>query len=268
MRTNTPTRLVFAPFFAVLAGVVLFTPWASLKVSAAADGPLANPALAEPLRLVELAEESFSRVRDYRCIFIKREFLDGELQPYHFILLKVRNRPFSVYMRWLNPRPGREVIFAPHLHGFKIIAHEVGVKGVVGTIEIDPNSSRARKESRHPITEIGLGNLIRKIKTRWTRAAQDPRYRVEIKPNARVGNRPCVLVKTTSPPDPRKYEYARARVFFDRENRLPIRVEGYGWPTARFPQGILLEEYTYDRLELNVGLTDLDFSPNNPEYNF
>lgn len=251
----------------VFGGVSVAQSGASAYRTAASDPP-PNPALLRPLQLVEAAERAFENVQDYRCIFIKREFLDGELQPYEFILLKVRNRPFSVYMRWLNPRPGREVIFAPHLHGFKIIAHEVGVKGVVGTVEIDPNSSRARKESRHPITEIGIGNLIRKIKSRWTLAARDPRYRVEIKPNARVGNRPCILVKTFAPPDPQRYEYARARVFFDGEHGLPIRVEGYGWPTRSYPQGVLLEEYTYDKLELNVGLTDLDFSPNNPEYNF
>ena len=234
----------------------------------APNGTLRNPAMAEPLRLVALAEDAIARVRDYQCVLVKREFLDGALQPYQFILLKVRHRPFSVYMRWLHPRAGREVIFAPELHGFKIIAHEVGVKGVVGTLEIDPNSSRARQESRHPITHIGIANLIRKIRYRWQRAAQDPQYRVEIKPNARVGDRTCILVKTFSPPNPRRYEYYRARVFFDRQHRLPIRVEAYGWPTRTAPEGVLLEEYTYDKLRLNVGLTNLDFSPNNPAYNF
>lgn len=226
-----------------------------------------SPAMNLPLKLVQEAKEAYAGVRSYRCLFIKRDYVNGQLQPYQFILMKVRTRPFSVYMRWLKPRAGREVLYVPHRYGPKIIAHEVGVKGVVGTVEIDPHSARARKESRHPITEIGIGNMIRKLERRWLLAARDPQYSVEVKPNAKVGNRSCWCVKARSPARGR-YEYFRVRVFFDKQHKLPIRFEGYSWPTRQFPDGMLIEEYTYDRLELNVPLSELDFDVRNPEYNF
>ena len=50
-------------------------------------------------------------------------------------------------------------------------------------------------------------------------------------------------------------------VFFDKENRLPIRVENYDWPRAGGTQGgDLLEEYSYADLRLNVGLGDQHFN--------
>ena len=50
-------------------------------------------------------------------------------------------------------------------------------------------------------------------------------------------------------------------IFVDDELRIPIRIEGYDWPQREGDQPRLLEEYTYTRLRLNVGLTDADFSP-------
>ncbi len=232
-----------------------------------ASRSVVNPSMSLPLKLVQEAKEAYASVRSYQCIFIKRDYIDGKLQPHQFIFMKVRTRPFSVYMRWLKPRAGREVLYAPHRYGPKIIAHEVGVKGVVGTVELDPHSARARRESRHPITEVGIGNMIRKLERRWLLAARDPQYVAEVKPNAKVGNRSCWCVKARSPVRGR-YEYYRVRVFFDKEYKLPIRFEGYAWPTRQFPDGMLIEEYTYDRLQLNVPVSELDFDRRNPQYNF
>ena len=44
--------------------------------------------------------------------------------------------------------------------------------------------------------------------------------------------------------------------------------ELYGWPTQAGGQPPLVEEYTYRDVRVNVGLTDADFDPENPNYNF
>ena len=48
----------------------------------------------------------------------------------------------------------------------------------------------------------------------------------------------------------------------------PVRYAAYGWPAVPGGEPQLLEEYTYFNITLNVGLTDEDFSPDNPNYNF
>ena len=48
---------------------------------------------------------------------------------------------------------------------------------------------------------------------------------------------------------------------------MPVRFASYDWPLpGQTPK--LMEEYTYIKLKLNVGLTDNDFNIANPAYNF
>ena len=42
----------------------------------------------------------------------------------------------------------------------------------------------------------------------------------------------------------------------------------YDWPREAGGQPELIEEYTYRDLKLNIGLTDEDFSTQNPDYHF
>jgi hypothetical protein len=49
---------------------------------------------------------------------------------------------------------------------------------------------------------------------------------------------------------------------------LPVRFEAYDWPTEEGAEPYLLEEYTYQDLQLNVGLSEIDFSPENAAYAF
>ena len=65
-----------------------------------------------------------------------------------------------------------------------------------------------------------------------------------------------------------EYEFHIARVFIDDQLQLPIRYAAYTWPAVAGGKPVVLEEYTYMDLKLNVGLTDNDFDPKNPSYAF
>jgi outer membrane lipoprotein-sorting protein len=49
---------------------------------------------------------------------------------------------------------------------------------------------------------------------------------------------------------------------FDLESKLPLRIEIYDAGDR------LMEQYGYEDLRLNVGLSDRDFDPANPDYRF
>jgi hypothetical protein len=51
------------------------------------------------------------------------------------------------------------------------------------------------------------------------------------------------------------------RVYFDKESKLPLRAERYGWPERARDKPPLFEEYKYVDLKTNVNLTDADFDP-------
>ena len=68
-------------------------------------------------------------VRDYTGVMIKREQVQGRLQPENVISMRVRNQPFSVYMRWLSPKQstGQEVCFVQGRNDNKMRVRSPGV---------------------------------------------------------------------------------------------------------------------------------------------
>ena len=59
-----------------------------------------------------------------------------------------------------------------------------------------------------------------------------------------------------------------ARIFVDDKLQLPLRYSAYDWPDEEGGDLLLLEEYTYTDVKLNVGLTDWDFDHRNEKYRF
>jgi hypothetical protein len=65
-----------------------------------------------------------------------------------------------------------------------------------------------------------------------------------------------------------KFPYSLTRVYFDKQSKLPIGAEQYGWPSANGDEAPLLERYSYADVKADVGLTDADFDPENADYGF
>lgn len=217
----------------------------------------------EPLRLLGEARQSFQGVRDYTCVLVKRERLRGQLAADNVINMKVRNQPFSVYLRWQSPKDlaGQEACYVAGRNNGMMRVHSTGLIGAVGFVSIDPRDPRAQANSRHAITEAGIGNLIERFAKHW-----DEERRLNLT-QVRVGDyeynkRRCTRVETVHP-DNRGNHFTSYRtvLFFDQENHLPIRIEVYGWPRAGGPaEGELLESYSYVNLRLNAGLGEDSFN--------
>jgi hypothetical protein len=224
--------------------------------------PAAGPAspLDEPLRLIEQARARYRTVRDYSCVLIKRERLGAGLSPDHVIALRVRAEPFSVNMRWLQPRAmaGQEVCYVRGANDGKMRVRSAGLLGAVGFITIDPDDPRARESSRHRITEAGIGNLIERFAQAWAEERGEKGLRVRVDPYE-YNKRLCTRVETTHAPGMSRCPYHRTVLYFDREHGLPIRVECYDWPRRAGDPGELLEVFSYVNLQLNVGLPEETF---------
>jgi hypothetical protein len=78
---------------------------------------------------------------------------------------------------------------------------------------------------------------------------------------AKVEGRSCTRIRVMHPTPDENLNFHIANVYVDDELQVPIRVEGYGWPDGEEDDPPLLEEYTFTRLRLNVGLTDAHFHP-------
>ena len=234
------------------------------------------------IRLAEEALERFRRtVRDYKAILVKRERINGVLGKTEFALIKVRSErrekdrvvtPFSVYLYFLKPEKirGREVLYVRGRNGGKMLAHDSpnNFMGRFPSTWLAPDGAIAMRGQRYPITEIGIENLIVQLLKKGYRDRKRGECEVEFRKGTKINDRTCTLLQVTHPVPRPYFDFHIAQIFIDDALQVPIRYAAYTWPAKRGGTPVLLEEYTYLRLELNCGLTDVDFDPKNPKYNF
>ena len=177
--------------------------------------------------------------------------------------------PMSVYLKFLKPSSikDREVIWVEGRNGGKLVAHETGLKNLI-RFNLDPTGFVAMRGQKYPITDIGLENLLTKVIETGERDRKFGECEVRFFDNAKVGDNVCTMMQVIHPVKQPHFDFFVARVYFDNELNVPIRYASWSWPAEEGSQPVLEEEYTYTNLELNVGLTDSDFDPDNPQYNY
>jgi hypothetical protein len=281
---RTQRRTAFRPggrlnrlWQAGLAGLVAVASGATQPPAASRPGAAAPPQatspvqpatntpspLDEPLRLIAEARQSYQAVRDYTCTLVKREYLSGQPAEDNVIAMKVRSQPFSVYLRWLEPKSaaGQEACYVAGRNNGMMRVHSPGLLGAVGFVSIDPRDPRALKASRHAITEAGIGSLIERCAGDWEQERRLNLTQVRVA-DYEFNKRRCTRVEVIHP-DNRGGQFVAYRnvLYFDKETRLPIRVEVYDWPRqGGSPDGELIEVYSYVEMRFNVGLGDEAFN--------
>ncbi len=176
----------------------------------------------------------FAQVQDYTCTFYKRERIGGRMSSQHIMAMKARTQPKSVYFKFVQPNAGREAIYVAGRHSGKALVHDVGLgKLIAGTLALDPRSSMAMEDCRHPITDAGLDHLIEEVYERWEAELQPGESLVKITPGVRVANRPCTMIESTHPVKRPNYLFHQVKLYIDNELGLPIRFEAYDWPQPR-----------------------------------
>ena len=230
------------------------------------EHPLA-PAMKTTREALELLDREY---RDYSATMVKRERIDGKLSDYEYIYVKIRHKPFSVYTHFLKPesQKGQEAIYVAGRNDGKLQAHGVGMQSLIGTVSLDPNGSMAMKGQRYPITQAGIRNLMLKILEIGQREMEFGECEVKFFQGAKVEGRTCTLVELHHPKRRKEFAYALARVYVDDEYKAPVRFEGYEWGKKPGDAPVLIEEYTYTKLQFNRGFTDADFDTRNKSYKF
>lgn len=209
------------------------------------------------------ARRNFTAVQDYTCTLTKRENVNGTLSDEHFIEAKFRTQPFSVYMRWLAPSKyyGQEVAFVLGRNNNKMRVHSKGlIKGAVGFVSLDINDRRVLEHSRHTIYEAGIGNLIEQA-IKYVEAERETGTGQVRTTEVLHDNRRCLRVEIIRAERRQQFDFYRTVLYLDKEAKLPVRAENYGWPRAGgSPLGDLLEQASFTNLRWNVGLTDREFN--------
>lgn len=227
-----------------------------------------NHPLAPALKYVKQSREVMNQIQDYEALFTKRERINGQLITQQ-MEMRLREKPFSVYLRFKHPSPGREVLYVAGQNNNELIAHEAtGFASIIGTISISPTSARAMKENRYPVTMIGISNLLDKIIKQMEVEGQYGEIDVKYYPDAKIGQVECVAIEVSHPVPRRQFRNQLTRIYFEKKSKMLIRLEAYGFPQQAGQPSPLVEEYTYTNIQTNKGLADRHFDRRNPEYQF
>lgn len=220
------------------------------------------------IKLADEARQAASQLKDYRVKFTKSEMVRNQMFASE-MLMKFRAEPFSVYLRFVNPEhAGREVLYIEGQNNNQMLAHDTGLKAIAGTVAVDPNGPIALAEARYPVTRIGIENMAVGIIKQWEREKAFGECDVKYYPEAKLGERPVIVIESSHPVRRNEFRFALTRLWIDKETRLPTRVQQYDFPPAPGAPPILVEDYTYTNVEPNIGLTAADFDTRNPSYQF
>ena len=244
-----------------LAGLLVLAGAGVSQTPPPPDAPApANDPIAQLLADVRV---SFARVKDYTGTLVKQERVNGTMQPEQFIALRVRQQPFSVHLKWQGPKQfvGQEAAYIAGKNNGQMRAKGSGLISAVGFVSLEPTDPRALKQSRHAITDSGIGNLIEKIARghEVARRAAPGQTKATLR-EYQFQQRPCVGLECMNLVNNGQFYSYRTVVYFDKEMKLPVRFEAYDWPAPNgSATGELLECYSYIDLKFNVGLTDAAF---------
>ncbi len=260
-----------APPMAISAGSTSLGASGSSQSSGIVTGRLAM------LMNVLLLKEGRSRIEAfpaYSALMHKQERINGDLSELQTMDLKLRHEPFSVYMKWRNFDPGREVIYVDGENSGNMLVHPGGWKGkLTGTLELALDSALARAENRHPITSVGLLELTKKLHQYHEQNLGRPgTYQCEMHEKQRLNGRDCYMFVVTYNSPSQNPMYRKSIQYIDYELSLPICVKNFTWAVDADPETIddetLIEFYSYSDLKLEERLADSSFDTQNEEYRF
>jgi outer membrane lipoprotein-sorting protein len=226
------------------------------------DVATAAQALDEREQWVAEAEAAYANVESYTAILHKQQRVAGKLLPLETIFLKFR-KPFSMYLKWiLPPYEGSELLYVVGWNENRVRAHRGGFwKFVVR--DLDPRDPELMADNLRPVTDIGIGELIKTVAINVHSAIEAGYISVAQLGEETVYGRKTRILDVDLPAGTvGGYGGFRMVINQDIERKVLIRIRVYD------RQGQLVENYGYASLNLDAGLTDSDFGPDNPAYHF
>ena len=296
-----PSRSLRTARFVSLLALLL-----SCVSTAAAQAPVyAAAAEIEQIgALLRRSSEVLAAVDDYRGTLWKQERFGDELLE-QTLAFKF-SRPFKVYIKYVEPHAGREVIYIRGTNRNRVRAHKGSVPDLA--VSLSPFGRISMKGNHHPITSFGLESMLRIAASSVRKAIRrgdasislsdggivlgHPTWRIEMQTNAgghyvtvrasenlwelarRVGQDMYVILHHNedirSPRDVRPGQRVFIPRYYASRGQFFFSKQTHLMiKTVTWDhQGRLYERYEFSDLELNPGLDDQDFDYRNEGYDF
>ncbi|MFO1019440.1 MAG: DUF1571 domain-containing protein [Planctomycetales bacterium] len=212
------------------------------------------------------AEAAVTKISGYTAILEKQEEVNGELNDADQIDVKIRHKPFSVYMRWHDD--GQEVLYVEGENDNRLLAKPT--KGFAAmskkTWRLDPESKQATRNCRYPITTLGIENLLERVKEFYhSHVDAKDGIKCRVSETDLTGTIVRVYEVRFANPDVSP-DYCHSRYYFEKKTGLLVGLENYCWDKEA--ESPLVEKYIYRKVNTQVHLNDSDFDESNPKYAF
>jgi hypothetical protein len=218
----------------------------------------------EAMRIAEKTRTYLvENVKDYTGMLIKREYIDGKDTGYQYMQFKLREEPISIYLKYLKPKSiqNREVLYTG---GNELLVKRGGRHNSNMTLVITTDSVLITDNNRYSIQEMGLRKIAERLISQMNTEISIPNTEIVVYDNAKLDGRLITHYRLIHHTKDKNAIGKMVELAIDNELHIPIYYRALGWgePT------IVLEEYAFRNVILNAGLTDKDFSANNPDYGF
>ena len=234
--------------------------------------------LREHLARLKSGRTQFSRLPGYTATMAKQERVGSDMLEEITYGIKVRQQPFSVYMKWqTGAEVGKEVLYVDGTNENQLLVRLGGIKGrILPALKIDPFGTLALAHSRYPITKLGIVALADTlIERRELEMRENITVHVEQRPDTDVEGRRCAVYIFEDADPAQSPVYRKSVQYIDQEWNVPLRVANYTWPepgkhleAAALDEATLIEYYMYSEVVVDAHLTDADFDRANEEYHF
>ncbi len=205
---------------------------------------------------------AYAKVFDYSGHFVRQERVRGKLMPEQTAELRVKTKPRSIALKFIGPNEllGHELVYVTGRHAEMIRVRPAGNFEAKAFQTVNATDPRAMVDTRHPITEIGIGAAIDHLEKMTTieRRLRNP-MSVSMA-DFNFVKRPVIRFEIfTERPHALRYAY-RTIVYVDKETKLPVRIEAYDQPTVNGATGgELLEAHSFVNLKFNQGIGEVPF---------
>ena len=216
----------------------------------------------DPEEWLREAEAAYERVTAYTAVLHKQQRVEGKLLPKETIFLKFRKHPFSLYMNWIRaPYKGSELLYVAGWNEGRVRAHRGGILRFV-TRNLDPRDPVLMTGNLHPVTSVGVGYLLERVAINIRKAIKLGELSLSERGQEKAYETTTLVLEVAFPKaSANNYDGVRFLINQDVQSKILTRIRVY-------EDERLVEDYGYEKLQLDAQLSDVDFDPDNPEYRF
>jgi hypothetical protein len=174
--------------------------------------------------LIALGREAIRELGVYSARLRKQERVRGRLLDAQVSQITVREAPYAVRMEVVEgPKKGRKVLYNEQLRKGELRVREAGLLGMKA-LWLDLDSSLARRDTHHPVTDLGFGPILRHLSRDQALAAPLGAHRRQDEGFDARG-RWCLTF--VAPPGAENLHALRTRMCLDLLLGLPVELEAH-----------------------------------------